>query len=434
MKPIPVEDYLQKLIFLEKKLGVKSGKQFLYPPQFNSDDIVEIQRAAKKIAKFLGLGGLTFIISTGKQSQNVAGHIEIQKGQNEVFIEISPEIIRLSPQNSIVPTLEKKNMSDQVSTILSHEITHKFMEIYGISFEGSILANKKVQDNEIFTDITAIFLGLGKLMLNGVSKSKIGYLDHLQLGFVYLIVCNMRKIPKEEYLDGLSKAAKFSISLIEERLDYLFETKFSQYIFNTIQTDLALIERNIRLLDKLYLQTTRDFLETTHKSMNQIQQTEKEFRKRKYKDHCLQYLNLIDLRRNIQEDITSFDHSKEKIDQYKTGISKLITQVLKNEELFPKIDPNMLKEIQCQIDGSDIYLTENRRDIKVDCPICKYKFIANTAVPILRSATKVRRDRKEPYPSNSQLYSNYDQSSNSDRTSKTSLIDRFFKRRKKKEK
>ncbi len=62
-----------------------------------------------------------------------------------------------------------------LGAILAHEVTHAFLFYKNIGY-------KKVKDNELFTDFSSIFLGLGKLILNGtINKENI---DINQLGYL----------------------------------------------------------------------------------------------------------------------------------------------------------------------------------------------------------------------------------------------------------
>ncbi len=133
-------------------------------------------------------------------------------------------------------------------------------------------------ETEILTDITAVFIGLGKLMLNG-SKStvtrteptlggtqtitdsfKCGYLDRDQLALTYLLVCTMRKILPAQYESGLTADAKIALSearrlhaecldgdLHEKATREECQQRLSSAILDS-QIVLAVIERNLLYL------------------------------------------------------------------------------------------------------------------------------------------------------------------------------------------
>lgn len=99
----------------------------------------------------------------------------------EVFIEISSDVIARS--------------SDTLATI-AHELTHQYLESNGFPATDG-------PEYELFTGTAAIFLGMGKLILNG--STAVGYLGFRNAALVYLLCCAMRRIPEDTYTLGLSK-------------------------------------------------------------------------------------------------------------------------------------------------------------------------------------------------------------------------------------
>lgn len=209
MTELIIEKLIQKLIQLEKVVGSKTSYKLLDPFILNTKDRISIQNAARKIAEFIGLSNFTFLVSVTKQEENVAGKIELEWREREVFIDISDKIV---------------NFPEAVLSTLSHELAHKYLQVNQIKETIEF-------ENEILTDVTTIFLGLGKLMLNGCEysihtferdnnvvqeKFQLGYLKPNQIAFVYLLVCAMRKIPSNEYERGLSLSSINAIRMCEK--------------------------------------------------------------------------------------------------------------------------------------------------------------------------------------------------------------------------
>ena len=149
LKEIRAADYIQKLRMLEERIGATTQYRILKPFPCNPKDAINLQKAAKRIAGFVGLEDLTFNVAVARQKEDVGGHIELRSGQQFVFIEVSPRAGR-SPQATLA--------------VLAHEICHKLLQRSGISLGRGLLED---YENEILTDITSVFVGLGKLMLNG---------------------------------------------------------------------------------------------------------------------------------------------------------------------------------------------------------------------------------------------------------------------------
>ncbi len=199
-------DYISKINILEKKIGIRQN--ILEPFFIDSRNILSIQNAAKRIADFIGLKNFCFIVSFVKQKEGTAGIIELNIYENDVFIEISDEL---------------QNSNECVLAVLAHEITHKYMEIYNISVGQDMI---HWYENEILTDITTVFLGLGKIVLNGYYNEqkfskykqifKFGYLELNHIAFVYRIICDKIGISKEKMLLNLSQDAINAIDDCEE--------------------------------------------------------------------------------------------------------------------------------------------------------------------------------------------------------------------------
>ncbi len=304
-----IDDYLDKIFLLEKSIGAKTTYKILEPFPVDTEDSLSIQKAAKTIADFVGLNNLVFIVAKTKQKSNVGGYIELNNNENEVFIEISDNISK--SQNAVL-------------AVLAHEITHKYMQINAISCGTGPLLE---YENEILTDITSIFLGFGKLMLNGyeiVKESvnivnytretiKIGYLNKKQIAFVYRLICAMRKIPKNDMLSGLSSEAISEISdcyCYEE--DYFnqefhnnkFQNELVESLINYIQTlqdELNQINRHLELIKTEYINKTETFLDIKQQNLKNFYNDLRTLNQYDTYDPCLIYLITIKNRRKIEQ-------------------------------------------------------------------------------------------------------------------------------------
>ncbi|MBN1794407.1 MAG: hypothetical protein JW844_05530 [Candidatus Omnitrophica bacterium] len=109
------------------------------------DYIIELSR---EVVKNLGLPSRNIVAAfSGIDS---AGKIECQTGK-PYFIEISDKW---------------KDNRTAIAAIIAHEMTHAWMDDQG-------LREADTQTNEKLTDITAILLGLGVLLVNGLEAEKI---------------------------------------------------------------------------------------------------------------------------------------------------------------------------------------------------------------------------------------------------------------------
>jgi len=367
---IHYKDYVDKLILLEEKLGYKVGYEILEPNSVAlTSDIVSIQAAAKDIARFLGLGKYRFIVGMTGKDGKVAGEIELRHGLTEVFIELSNNVV-------------KHTMA--IPAVLSHEIMHQYLLVSGISFSDD-------HENEVLTDIAAVFLGLGKLMLNGavtVLKQedasytlKLGYLTREQLAYVYLLVCSMRGIPYTTYEAGLSKDV---IALLRQTMNH-YKDHFSLAVPHADYSDLHLAVGNSKIVELQQqlraIQVHHDVVKKALEHELEVWQESHNMAKKwlqsialpdmKKEEHnpALRYLR--HLRFNVDMDqldglaserIGKVTHSRHKFEE----LRRFVAQHFKTDS---SLAPDSLF---CPIDGSEIEI-DSRSEVAV-CMDCGYRF------------------------------------------------------------
>jgi hypothetical protein len=326
MTQIPVDDYIAKIILLENRVGEQTSYKLLEPFFIMSRDLKGMQTAAKAIGDFVGLSDFTFIVSKSRLKKNIGGHIELNS-QKEVFIEISEDTADYGPA---------------IGATLAHEIAHKYLHLHGISI-GTGPAYS--YENEVLTDVTTIFLGLGKLVLNGCEQRiiqeeeranstlrttrshKSGYLTRNQFSFLYLLVCAMRGIDKYQYERGLTEQSLSGLEDARRFFGYYFDNRFRQSDIRRIlvenlkcsivdmQTSLSIMDKNIRSLEDLYIADVRSFLLQSQKRIENIShQIEKQLSDHEI-DPCLNYLNTIKFDKRISQiteelKILKLDNSK----------------------------------------------------------------------------------------------------------------------------
>ena len=199
--------FLRHIVALEKEVGAFAPRGLFAPQDFFMSgevnqtllDVEALQSLACRMACFINMPFFKITVVAAKQKDSVAGHIEGSDSQN-VYIEIEPEFLQY-------PVAAIK--------VLAHEISHKYLAFHRLSLA-------KTHDDEIRTDIAAIYLGFGAYALNGgtyrvtykqdfettVRRTvKNGYLDLDESAFVYDIVCRMRGFDESAIFAGLNKDA-----------------------------------------------------------------------------------------------------------------------------------------------------------------------------------------------------------------------------------
>lgn len=402
MLDISIEECIRKVTFLEKSLGMKTQYQILDPFPLYSKDIIGIQNAGKIIANFIGLSYYIFVISINKLEKNTGGHIELEYGRKQVFIEISEEILKFE---------------DAILAILAHEITHEYLYINNISFSNKY-------ENEILTDIAAIFLGFGKLMLNGsenediwknyyfggsttiTDKLGIGYLDRSKVAFVYLLVSSMRNISEKKYMSNLSNK---SIQLLEESKKnywYIFNNHFNQpdktnkslSNFHSIvhETQLILCDINKKLV---YLQknnelTEKYLLEEIHRKISKILLEYDELVRKDECDPCLRFINISKFNQDMARFKLEMKDYIVLIKRYQQIFSKLMNYSKKYSNVIPEPSSDVFRIMNCPNCKTKLRAPEDKNNITIKCPNCKYRFIVNTLSSIEKKPPSIKKLNK----------------------------------------
>lgn len=126
----------------------------------------------------------------------------------------APGLIRFSGSNHgriSISTLNKHS-PHLVGAIMAHELTHHFLFSNKISYPDN-------RENERLTDFAAVFLGFGKLILNGyIPETRIstthkgrgfyqyqlGYLSEEEVAMIFWKLCNLRGITIDDIEGNLS--------------------------------------------------------------------------------------------------------------------------------------------------------------------------------------------------------------------------------------
>ena len=382
-------EYIDYIKYIEKNVGAKVNYNILNPSSLSFNDINGLQAVAKIISNFIGMKDYIFIISTTTQKYGTAGHIELNSNK-EVYIEISRELLT-------------QNKSSLLAT-LAHEITHKYLYINNID-----ISSHSVIKNEILTDITSIYLGLGKLIINGClsenssekvinnkivtekNKLSVGYLGIDHYTFIYKFICSMRKIPQQIYKAELSNNALINLSTISNNLslsvffndgfhDFTIKDKLFAKMKESVkhrQADLAILDSEFTFLLNSYILQVEEKLKEEHKKIaTKILEIDNIYNTTEY-NPSLNYINTINLQRSIEEFKTEAKNPL--FDNY----SKIIKEILKilNSNITNNNSDNKFSVIKCRNDNTEIKIFDLKDESVITCPTCNYKFIVKKYNP-----------------------------------------------------
>lgn len=376
-----IGDFIDKLILLEEELGTTIAKEFLDPKSLNfknASDKNVIESVANKIAAYLNL-----------PNEIKVNIVELPMG---VGGNVSP-----SYDNTITINIDKYStkMENAVLGVLAHELTHQYLFIHDID-----LRHISTLDNELLTDIAAIYIGLGNLILNGhrnekkeyyeqreiTYKMKLGYVKTHYLGFVYKTICNMRNIPDYVYNEQLSSQSKIYIAQAmnhNEFSPYLKQNFFNMdnanktvttisEVFYSIQVLLADIEHLFKNDDILFAKEIKPFLVESHQKLFKYFNTFSNFT---FKDtsNSLRFLYNMKAYQTLDEVLVCFDTTYNTAKSYLSLPKNIDTT--QNSEL--KSEPETCYII-CRNDGTKIEQTTGKPLFIVKCPKCGYQFLSST--------------------------------------------------------
>jgi hypothetical protein len=379
---------IEKIHLLESSLGDRFTYPILEPFKFNSSNIYEIQKAGSLISQHLGLSALTFIVTIKQQKQNVGGNVHLDNTK-DVFIEIDEKF---------------KDDCDFILAILAHEICRKYLQINNLKLFPDF-------ENEMLTDATTIYTGLGKLSLNGCEKifvttsksynttttttttQKIGYMDRQQFSFVYRLVCEMRRIPQKEILSGLSVTAANEVKSITSNNGNSFSESYfrndflSNEIDNSLKNEIgeaqkafARFSRNIRIINEIVMHYSAKINSDFHTSFNlkyekinsiaaQSQQSESH----NYIKNLLAYEEFQVFKESVIEKETEM----KKVGTVLQGCIEFLSDL--NPKEFSFRDSSFLFQFSCPICNAKMKISQSKI-ARVSCPKCKYNFIVETGI------------------------------------------------------
>jgi len=406
-----VEAFVDKLILLEQNTGVKIHYRLMPPTIVPFYDTISIQDAAKRIAHFIGLNNLTFIVTIAKQADKVGGNIDLSTSGNEVFIEIDNQTMQFP---------------DAISATLCHEVCHKWLQYHGIASPIEI-------ENEILTDITTVFLGLGKIMLNGSKVMNVrheaiqngtrtitetistGYLKQDQLAFVYRLVCAMRNIPSSEYIQDLNADAIHAVRACDSAFQHYYDSRFHRLDTTqesvvelhkriiAIQHDMAELNKHIAYVHKALCEFVNRFNKEGHGKLNSLRQKALLMTEEDQPDPVMRFLRSIKKEFELDRMNHELDSVKRDSIEYCQHAKAIGRYLYRKSKIFPLPSSEMFNMVICPRDGTKLRLPENSGDLIAICPVCKYNFAYNTTIisfpeppapPLPRNLTWIERIRQ----------------------------------------
>ncbi len=402
---------LELLATLEKAAGVRAHYRILDPPPLTSTELPALQVVSRVLGDWIGLRNAMFDLTI------------INDGQ-------PPRLVRTDPGNEHfameVPVSALATPTTALAFI-TRQIARTYLIISNIA-GGSVEPDRTAGS---MADVTAVFLGMGKLVLNSPATGHVPLPTNVPLtienqplspdylAFTHRLVCSMRGLDWNQHTSGMNTQAQ----ILLRGWDSYRDSVFSQALRNVLTASAShrplmdAVEDNhlaLARFDQIQRAFTATVLEPLHLEMERYHLTCKEgmerlnAREQDTYDPCLLYLNQLrrrmDLQRYADMLLVQQDHIIERLRVLTTGLSDLAARELVNVEH----SGHAMDNVQCPFDGTPISLYDGNKDSRVKCPTCGYAFVATSGLPQISAL------RRTPLPPDTSADNVEEQSSGAD--------------------
>lgn len=386
---------LNFLTTLEKAAGVRAHYRILDSPPLVSVDASSIHTVARVLSDWIGLRNAVFNINI----------VEGDQPPRLVRIEPDPEEFAME-----LPSSALANAPCALS-VVARQVARAYLVTSNIG-GGSV---DSLRTAGMMADVTAIFLGMGKLLLNapaaGISNTQAGAklspenrpLSAEYLAFTHRIVCSMRGLDWNQNTSGLSQSAIATLRQWDEYRD----TVFSQALRNVLTASashrplmdavednhlaLARFDQMQRAFETAVLHPLQAEVEKYHETCREGMERLTAREQDTY-DPCLLYLNQLrrrmDLQRYADMLLQQQDHIVNRLRVLTAAMGDLNARTLVHVN---NADP-LMQMTHCPFDGTKITIHENNQDARVRCATCGYTFLASSGLPQINAL------RPEPTP------------------------------------
>lgn len=368
MSQIPCQDYIDKIILLENFSQRKRKYEIVNPIDFKGYfDLVEIHKISKLLSNHIGYDDLIFTIVFKEFDSDTAGNVTLDY-KEDVLIHISKSLW---------------GFPESILATLSHEISHKFVQLNRLTFSLTY-------ENEVFTDLTSIYLGFGKLMLNGVEviqknslgntertiTKNVGYLNRKQLAFIYLVVNYSLGERRLSFYSNLKSDVVEEVKKVEEEYNVVFKNikyyRNKNLKINSLRYKIAYLEKLISITNPSNLNEIKEYIKFEFAQLNKTEIELVNFKK----EFFTRIVAKPKKSRKTRKDIPEIKINLLEYNRFLSMNRKLVNKDLKNS-----IKSKNLNIIECPYCKKNLKTRNDNIGIIV-CPTCNFKFAVDTLYKI----------------------------------------------------
>lgn len=386
--------HITRLQYLERLFGATTTYRILEPfPTKRSPDTLWLQKAARKIANFLDIKGVSFIVNVRGGVEH-AGEIELDGDRQAAFIQVSSDV---------------SSSDARLLGTLAHEITHKLLELRGVPPTVGL-------EYELLTDTAAIFFGLGKLILAGCETDslslaegghlttttyRVGYLLPPQVAFVIEVVCFMRGLPREQIESGVHQSAVDILRRVHEKYAPYFRESLRQGEIDpsacercedgahVVQSYLAHLESSLREITSA-IDKVSQYVRERHQAIKRLREAVAIAQRTEEHDPCARYLNTIAVEGEISRQLDHWEAQQSRMIAMNSDCETLVKLA---SSVFARDSSNGNYSTilsACPIDGTPIASEAKSPVGDAICPKCGYRFVREPFV-VVRKRVSLRQ-------------------------------------------
>lgn len=376
---------LDVLSMLENAAGVRAHYRVLESPPLASVELSSITTVARVLSDWVGLRNAVFNISV----------IEIDQ---------PPRIIRLDPDQEEfaleLPASQLQTPASALATI-ARQVARAYLITSNIG--GSSIDPERTAGSR--ADVTAIFLGMGKILLNSPTAGttpasslpanqpqELASLSPDYLAFTHRLVCAMRGLDWSQHIAGLSTEA---VKLLRQWDPYR-DTVFSQALRNVLTASashrplmdaiednhlaLARFDQLRRVFSATVLRPLDSHIEAYHATCREGFE-HLGTREQDTYDPCMLYLNQLRRRMDLQRYADMLLAQQDQVLRDLRVLTAALADLNGHGLVETAGAEPLMHTTHCPFDGTPISIHDANQDSRVRCPQCGYAFLATSGIP-----------------------------------------------------
>lgn len=372
---------LENLAILERAAGVRSHYRFIDPPPLTGTDLVSLQTAARVLGDCVGLRNSFFHIAS-ETLGSLPAVTHSRQDQEEFTIDMPQRAF-----TGIAPAL----------ATLARGVAQAYLIKSNIGNSNVVMETSP----GVVNDVTAHFLGLGKLLLNDGQPARPGQTQDLAQplsmyyqAFTHRATCAMRGLDYSQHFDEMHHSAIEAVKAWDIHRETIFSLGLRNVLASTAtqkpvldgiednQVVLARFDQLRRLLETALLTPLEGELTTYHLECRQALDRLHHAEPETY-DPCLVYLNQIRRRMDLQRFADALSHQKHIVLDRLEVLACALRDLDKRHLLHCQTAKEAMANTRCPFDQTLMTAAHETRHGLRKCSKCGYEMLVSPEIPYI---------------------------------------------------